>query len=234
MRIAIIGAMVSEVELLRERVENRITSMHAGKEFFMGSLCGADVVLTACGVGKVAAASRTQAMIDIFSPDCIIFTGIAGALDPRIEIGDFVVSTDCVQSDVNVGTFDYPLGMIPGFNSVGFNADPGLRSLAVEAIRTAAPSTQVYEGRIATCDQFVTDKNKTEFIVREFGALCCEMEGAAVAQVAVQCGIPFVVIRAISDKANDDSAVDYPAFEIIASHQGADVVCEMCRCLATE
>ncbi|MBQ3340048.1 MAG: 5'-methylthioadenosine/adenosylhomocysteine nucleosidase [Atopobiaceae bacterium] len=233
MRIAIIGAMVSEVELLRERIEGRTTSAHAGKEFYTGTLGGADVVLTACGVGKVAAASRTQAMIDVFSPDRIIFTGIAGALDPRIEIGDIVVSTDCVQSDVNVGVFDYPLGLVPGFDKVGFDADPALRALAVEAIHAAAPSTKVYEGRVATCDQFVNGVDQRDFIVREFGAVCCEMEGAAVAQVAVQCGIPFVVIRAISDKANDDSAVDYPAFEVVASHQGADVVCEMCRRLAS-
>ena len=134
MRIAIIGAMVSEVELLRERIDGRTTSAHAGKEFYTGTLGGADVVLTACGVGKVAAASRTQAMIDIFSPDRIIFTGIAGALDPRIEIGDIVVSTDCVQSDVNVGVFDYPLGLVPGFDKVGFDADPAMRRLALFTI----------------------------------------------------------------------------------------------------
>ena len=233
MRIAIIGAMVSEVELLRERIEGRTTSDHAGKEFYTGTLGGADVVLTACGVGKVAAASRTQAMIDVFSPDRIIFTGIAGALDPRIDIGDVVVSTDCVQYDMSVSVFDYPLGLVPGFEKIGFDADEKLRALAVESVRAATPEVGVFEGRIATGDQFVASSEQKTFIHDTFDALCCEMEGAAVAQVAVQCGIPFVVIRAISDKANDDSAVDYPAFEVIASHQGADVVCEMCRRLAS-
>ena len=233
MRIAIIGAMVSEVELLRERIEGRTTSDHAGKEFYTGTLGGADVVLTACGVGKVAAASRTQAMIDVFSPDRIIFTGIAGALDPRIDIGDVVVSTDCVQYDMSVSVFDYPLGLVPGFEKIGFDADEKLRALAVESVRAATPEVGVFAGRIATGDQFVASSEQKTFIHDTFDALCCEMEGAAVAQVAVQCGIPFVVIRAISDKANDDSAVDCPAFEVIASHQGADVVCEMCRRLAS-
>ena len=233
MRIAIIGAMVSEVELLRERIEGRTTSDHAGKEFYTGTLGGADVVLTACGVGKVAAASRTQALIDHFSPTHIIFTGIAGSLDARIDIGDVVVSTDCVQYDMGVSVFDYPLGLVPGFEKIGFDADEKLRALAVESVRAATPEVGVFEGRIATGDQFVASSEQKTFIHDTFDALCCEMEGAAVAQVAVQCGIPFVVIRAISDKANDDSAVDYPAFEVIASHQGADVVCEMCRRLAS-
>ncbi len=233
MRIAIIGAMVSEVELLRERIEGRTTSDHAGKEFYTGTLGGADVVLTACGVGKVAAASRTQALIDHFSPTHIIFTGIAGSLDARIDIGDVVVSTDCVQYDMSVSVFDYPLGLVPGFEKIGFDADEKLRALAVESVRAATPEVGVFEGRIATGDQFVASSEQKTFIHDTFDALCCEMEGAAVAQVAVQCGIPFVVIRAISDKANDDSAVDYPAFEVIASHQGADVVCEMCRRLAS-
>ena len=233
MRIAIIGAMVSEVELLRERIEGRTTSDHAGKEFYTGTLGGADVVLTACGVGKVAAASRTQALIDHFSPTHILFTGIAGSLDARIDIGDVVVSTDCVQYDMSVSVFDYPLGLVPGFEKIGFDADEKLRALAVESVRAATPEVGVFEGRIATGDQFVASSEQKTFIHDTFDALCCEMEGAAVAQVAVQCGIPFVVIRAISDKANDDSAVDYPAFEVIASHQGADVVCEMCRRLAS-
>ena len=190
-------------------------------------------MLTACGVGKVAAASRTQALIDHFSPTHIIFTGIAGSLDARIDIGDVVVSTDCVQYDMSVSVFDYPLGLVPGFEKIGFDADEKLRALAVESVRAATPEVGVFEGRIATGDQFVASSEQKTFIHDTFDALCCEMEGAAVAQVAVQCGIPFVVIRAISDKANDDSAVDYPAFEVIASHQGADVVCEMCRRLAS-
>lgn len=234
MRIAIIGAMVPEVELLCERIGSCETSVHAGKEFYEGTLEGASVVLTACGVGKVAAAARTQAMIDFFSPDCIIFTGIAGALQQGIEIGDMVVSTDCVQYDVNVGVFDYPRGLIPGFDQVGFAADPALRALAVEAIHAAAPQTRVIEGRISTGDQFVDGAEMSGFIVREFGALCCEMEGAAVAQVAVQCGVPFVVIRAISDKADDESGVVYSQNEVAVSHQGADVVREMCRRLARQ
>ena len=232
MKIAIIGAMVPEVELLRDRIEDMQTSTYAGNEFFEGTLAGAPVVLTACGVGKVHAATRTQALIDHFSPTHIIFTGIAGSLDARIDIGDVVVSTDCVQYDMSVSVFDYPLGLVPGFEKIGFDADEKLRALAVESVRAATPEVGVFEGRIATGDQFVASSEQKTFIHDTFDALCCEMEGAAVAQVACVNKIPFVVVRAISDKADDSAAMDYPELELKASHQSAVMVEEMCRRLA--
>lgn len=229
LKIAIIGAMVPEVELLRDRIKGMRTSSHAGNEFFEGTLAGAPVVLTACGVGKVHAAARTQAMIDRFAPTHIIFTGIAGAIDERINIGDVVVSTDCVQYDVSLTAFDRVPGLVPGFKEVGFAADERLCELAVASIHAVTPEVKVFKGRIATGDTFVASSRQKRSIQETFGALCCEMEGAAVAQAACVNKIPFVVVRTISDKADDAAVDDYPAFEVKASHQGAVMVEEMCR-----
>ncbi len=230
--IAVIGAMESEVELLRERMHLAVEHVHAGKRFYEGTLEGVSLVLAACGVGKVHAASCAQALIDRFQPTLIIFTGIAGSLDARIDIGDIVVSSDCVQHDFFAGPLGCAHGQIPGFNAVGFEADAELRACALASIRAAAPHARAFEGRIASGDRFIGDAARKERIVRTFGALCCEMEGAAVAQVAVLNELPFVVLRAISDKADGSADMDYPAFEVAAAHQGADVVCEMCRRLA--
>lgn len=234
MKIALIGAMVSEVELLRERIDDAQAITYAGNEFYEGSLAGAPVVLTACGIGKVNAAARTQAMIDRFAPTHIVFTGIAGSLDARVGIGDIVVSTDCVQHDYDANVLGVARGHVPGFDAVGFVADEALRAEAVAALRAAAPETHVVEGRVASGDQFVSSLAQKEDIAGAFGALCCEMEGAAVAQVACLNQVPFVVIRAISDKADGSAEMDYATFETIASHQGADAVQELCRRLAAE
>lgn len=229
MKIAVIGAMVSEVELLRERIEGVQACTYAGNEFYEGTLAGVPVVLTACGVGKVNAAARTQAMIDRFEPTHIVFTGVAGSLDARVGIGDVVVSTDCVQHDYDVRVLGVERGQVAGFDTVGFEADPDLRAQAVAAFHAVSPSTKVVEGRVASGDQFVNSAEQKADIASAFGALCCEMEGAAVAQVACINRIPFVVIRAISDKADGSAHVDFATFEIAASHQGADAVQELCR-----
>lgn len=231
-RVALIGAMEPEVELLRERLRHVRVEAHGRRDYYEGMLEGIPVVLAACGIGKVSAAACAQALIDRFAPTHLIFTGIAGSLDARIDIGDMVVSTDCVQHDFDVGGFGYPKGQIPGYDTLGFEADAELRTLAVEAVHAVAPGTSVFEGRVASGDQFVSSSAQKELIATTFGALCCEMEGAAVAQVAHLNGLPFVVLRAISDKADGLAGVDYPNFELIASHQGADVVSEMCRRLA--
>lgn len=232
MKIAIIGAMESEVELLRERLQYVRVESYGSRDYYEGMLEGAPVVLVACGIGKVSAAVCAQTLIDRFGPTHLIFTGIAGSLDARIDIGDMVVSTDCVQHDFNVGEFGYPKGQIPGYDTLGFKADAELRKLAVEATRAVSSDISVFEGRVASGDQFVSSSAQKEFIATTFGALCCEMEGAAVAQVAYLNELPFVVLRAISDKADGLAGIDYPNFEVIASHQGADVVGEMCRRLA--
>jgi len=231
MRLGIIGAMEVEVALLKEHMENPRIERVAGLEFYGGSISGAEVAVVRSGVGKVFAAMCTQALIDRFHPDAILNTGIAGSLDERIDIGDFVVSTDCVQHDYDVTSAGYEPGRNPALPGLGLWADGTLRATAVEAVHRVAPSAQVFEGRIASGDQFIADAARKDLIAGQFGALCCEMESAAIAQVAWANGIPYVVVRAISDTADQAAEEVYPEFEEVTARRCAEVVLELARLL---
>ena len=215
-RIGIIGAMEVEVEKLKARMENVEITRRASMEFYAGTLEGKNVVVVRSGIGKVNAAVCTQILIDEFEAEAVINTGIAGSLNADINIGDLVISTDLVHHDMNAVAFGYPVGQIPQMEAFSFRSDENLRKLAVQACRDVNPDIEVYEGRIASGDQFVADQGIKDFIVSEFGAYAVEMEGAAIAQAAVLNHIPFLVIRAISDKADGSAHVDYPAFEKLA------------------
>ncbi len=154
----------------------------------------------------------------------LVFTGIAGSLDARIDICDIVVSTDCVQHDVDVSGLGYERGIIPNQDVSIFKADASMRAAAVRAIQEVAPDVKAWEGRVASGDQFIASPAAGEYIVKTFGALCCEMEGASVAHVAWLNDIPFVVIRAISDKADGSAEMDYPTFKVAASNRSASVI----------
>ena len=143
----------------------------------------------------------------------MINTGIAGSLKAEINIGDIVVSTDALQHDMDAREFGYPKGQIPQMNVFSFKADETLRKVAAECCKKANPDIQVFEGRVVSGDQFVASSEVKDELIREFAGSCTEMEGAAIAQAAYLNKIPFVVLRAISDKADDSAVVDYPAFE---------------------
>lgn len=232
MKVGIIGAMQQEVALLRSRMNNVSVEKRARTEFCMGTLCGLDVVLVAAGVGKVNAASCTQQLIDLFGVTHIIFTGVAGALDRSLELGDIVVSTDCVQHDMDCTALGYPLGMVLDLQVMSFESDKALREIAVRAVAEVAPEVGVIEGRVASGDQFVGDAATKEKIVSVFDAACCEMEGAAVAQVAWLNEIPFVVLRAISDKADGSADADYNNTMEHAANRSAAIVERMVALLA--
>ena len=183
------------------------------------------------GVGKVNSAVHAQLLISKFDADMLIFTGVAGSLDPKIDICDIVVSTDCVQHDVEASALGYAPGEIPYQEVSFFEADTALREAAVRAVREAAPEVHVFEGRIASGDQFVSSAEDKERIVSTFGALCCEMEGAAVAHVAWLNDVPFVVIRAISDKADGSAHMDYPTFVAQAADRSASIVTHLLELL---
>ena len=211
--IGIIGAMEVEVEKLKARMENVEITRKASMEFYAGTLEGKNVVVVRSGIGKVNAAVCTQILIDDFDAEVVINTGIAGSLNADINIGDIVVSTDLIHHDMNAVAFGYPVGQIPQMEAFSFHSDDALRALAVKACKEANPDIEVFEGRIASGDQFVADQGVKDFITKEFGAYAVEMEGAAIAQAAYLNSIPFVIIRAISDKADDSATVDYPTFE---------------------
>ena len=222
--IGIIGAMDNEIELLKNSMEIRKTEEIAGMTCYCGSLSGHEVVLVRCGVGKVNAAVCAQSLILHFGVGMVINTGAAGALSRDINIGDIVISTDAVEHDMDCRTLGYAKGIIPDNEISFFPADETLRRSAVESADLVMPTKRVHEGRIASGDQFIADNERKKAIVDDFGAVCCEMEGAAIGQVCTQNRVPFVIIRAISDKADNSGHLSYRSFvEMAAKHSAAIV-----------
>ena len=191
---------------------------------------GLPVVLVRCGIGKVNAAIGAQVLCDCFGVTHIVNTGIAGSLCPELDIGDLVVSRDVMHHDFDCVAFGYPMCMIPGMPQ-SFSADPQLMDYAVQAAEQVNPG-HIRQGRIASGDQFVAEKALKTQIITRTEALCTEMEGAAIAQTAYRNGIPFVILRAISDKADDSAQMDYPTFEAQAAQRCAQVVMTLAEKLA--
>ena len=211
--IGIIGAMEVEVAILKEKMEDVRIIKKASMDFYEGILAGKKVVVVRSGIGKVNAGICAQILADVFSVDAIINAGIAGSLNKNINIGDIVLSTDVVQHDMDATGFGYRKGQIPQMPVFFFNADDNLRRLAAEVCKEVNPDIQVFEGRIASGDQFVCDQDVKNRIVSEFSAYATEMEGAAIGQAAYLNEIPFLVVRAISDKADGSAQMDYSEFE---------------------
>ena len=216
-RIGIIGAMDIEVNTLKEAAELEKTTVIADMEYCEGRLGGKNVVIVKCGMGKVNAGICASTLINVFGCNKIINTGVAGSLDNRLDIGDIVVSVDAVQHDFDVEAIGFARGEIPYTGLYAFPADETLRAAAVKAVRENAPEIQVFEGRIASGDQFISTKEQKDRIISNFRGMCCEMEGAAIAQVCYLNGVPFVIIRAISDKLDGNNAVEYQSFAVEAA-----------------
>ena len=224
MKLGIIGAMRVEVETLKENIIGLKEIEYAGLTFYEGELEGTPVVVVVCGVGKVNAAMCVQSLIDRFAVTHIVNTGVAGSLCAELDIGDFVISKDAMYHDFDCHSLSnlYPVGQVPGLSVHAFPAD----ELLIE--KACAAAQQVHAGharvgRVASGDQFICDKQVKERIIANTGAICTEMEGAAIAHAAWRNGVPFVVIRAISDKADDSAEMDYPTFEAIAAKRCAAV-----------
>lgn len=223
-KTGIIGAMEEEVNSLKETLTNLKTSTIAGMEFCEGKLDGVDVVVVQCGMGKVNAGICVNTLINNFGCTKIINTGVAGSLDNQIDIGDIVVSVDACQHDFTVEDIGFEKGEIPYTGLYAFPADETMRKKAVEAVHEVAADVQVYEGRVCTGDQFVSSKEQKEKIISNFGGMCCEMEGGAIAQACYLNGTPFVIIRAISDKADDSEEMNFELFKKEAAEHCASVV----------
>ena len=228
-RIGIIGAMDIEVDVLKEQMADVTRVNKASMEFYQGKLNGKDVVVVRSGIGKVNAAVCTQILADVFEVEAVINTGIAGSLRNEINIGDIVVSTDALQHDMDAVEFGYPKGQIPGMKVFSFVANAALRETAVRVCQKVNPDIQVFEGRVVSGDQFVAGAEKKNEIIKEFAGYCTEMEGAAIAQTAYLNGIPFVVVRAISDKADNSATMDSMTFERQAAQHCVNLVGEMLR-----
>lgn len=227
-KLGIIGAMEIEVALLLEKLENRQESTAAGSTFYEGTLEGLDAVIVQCGVGKVNAAMCAQTLCGRFGVTHLVNTGIAGSLCAQLDIGDLVVSRDAMYHDFDCVHFGYPYGRVPGMDVTAFPADDTLLAYAFAAAE-AVNSGHTKVGRIASGDQFVADPAVKQKIVENTRGLCTEMEGAAIAQTAYRNGIPFVILRAISDKADDSAEMDYPTFEKLAAHRCAEVTRKLAK-----
>jgi adenosylhomocysteine nucleosidase len=231
MKLGIIGAMDVEVALLKEKMENSVVTCWAGMEFSEGILEGMPAVVVQCGIGKINAAMCTQLLIDRFGVTQIVNTGIAGSLDAKLDIGDLVISRDAIHHDFDLRFWGRPIGQVPGMDVIAFPAEESLVQGAYAAAEAINPGhTRI--GRVASGDQFICSREQKDKIIADTQAVCAEMEGASIAHTAYRNGVPFVIIRAISDKADNSAEMDYPAFEAIAADRCARVTLTMARTLA--
>jgi adenosylhomocysteine nucleosidase len=222
--VGIMGAMDIEVETLRDKLDNVSVKNIVGVDFMMGHLRGKSVVVVKCGIGKVNAAVCAQALIDLYAVDYIINTGVAGSLSTNVSIGDVVVSNDLCYHDVDVTAFGYSYGVLPAMTEPTFKADEKLISIAKASADAVCKDVKAVVGRVASGDQFIADGVTKERIVSRHGALCVEMEGAAIAHVCTLNRVPFVVIRAISDEADKAANMSFEEFVQMAAKRSASLV----------
>ncbi len=225
--IGIIGAMETEVHHLIARLDNAETTTIAGREFVSGILAGHRVTVVRSGIGKVAAAITAQLLIDRFAVDSLINSGMAGGLDSRLAVKDLVVGTAAVHHDFDLTAFGHTPGFLFGDDDTKptvFTADETLVSLAMEAAAEVLPAgNKAITGLIASGDVFVDNSTTKAHIMAQFGAAATEMEGAAIAQTAAANGVPFVILRTISDLAEHQAAVSFDELEQYAGQLAEDI-----------
>ncbi len=218
----IIGAMKIEVETIKNLMENKTAEIISGVEYVRGTLAGKEIVTAVCGIGKVAAAMCTQTMILKYAPDRIINTGVGGSLSTKLAIGDIAVAESLVQHDMDTSPLGDPIGLISGINIINIPCDEKVVSDLLECVESL--DVKGLKGVIASGDQFIASAEKKEKIVSNFGAIVCEMEGASIAQVCYTNGVPFGVVRAVSDCADGSSHMDYGEFLPIAAANAAKLI----------
>lgn len=223
-KLGIIGAMDLEVDALKEKMTQTHVTAKAGMEFYEGNLCNTDAVIVRCGIGKVNAALCVQILADLFGVTHVINTGIAGSLNAKLDIGDILISRDAIHHDMDVTIFGYAPGQVPGQQRREFTADPMLADLALQLCAKVNPDIRAIQGRVVSGDQFISSSEVKDRLISEFAGDCAEMEGASIAHGASLNALPFVIIRAISDKADGSAEMDYPTFERQAALHSARLV----------
>jgi len=232
MTIGIIGAMDDEVNLYLQELKNKQPANHAEFQFFSGQLNNKEVIIVKSGAGKVNAAACTQILIDKFKISQAIFTGVAGALNPELEIGDIVISKDSIQHDVDSTALGFEKGQILFSNLKIFKAEEKLADLAYKISTKLGLKT--IKGRILTGDQFITDKEKSKSLFKEFQGECVDMESAALAHVCTLNKIPHLIIRSISDKADHSATIDFKEFCKKAAKNSFTIVKELVKNIVQE
>lgn len=229
MKIGVIAALAAEAERIISVMEDARVETVPSLTFTSGRIGKTEVVCTVCGVGKVYAAAAAEAMILKYAPDLVVNTGVGGTLTDKLTIGDVAVASAVCQHDFDCTAIGEPLGCVnvPGADGPFIPAD----AKTVENIVGIAGrmGIRTHVGPIASGDQFIGDREKKNFIVKTFSAVACEMEGGAIGQVCAANGVPFCVIRAISDSADGDAPEDFPAFVKKSAEVSANIVTELAR-----
>ncbi len=225
MVIGIVGANQKEMKFLKSKIILEKKHRKSNHDFYLGSLGNKKVVVTISGIGKVNTAVTTQIMIDFFDIQKMFFIGVAGALDTSLDIGDIVISKDCIQHDVDMTAFGLKRGQFLFSKLRIYKADSRLVDLAYKGAQKAG--FKVIKGRILSGDQFVADVKVTKRLRKELDGDCIEMEGAALAHVCVANRIPFVIIRHICDKADHSAKVDADSFCDTAAKNSYKIIKEM-------
>ena len=226
MVLGIISAMAEELELLLKDMDIKEESKKANMTFYRGTLENKDIIAVVCGIGKVNAAVCSQILISEFNVDSIINVGVAGGIGKDIYPGDVVVGTNLVQHDMDTTAFGDPFGQIPRLDTFDFKCDEKLVNAALESCEEIT-EINTFSGRIISGDQFISSVDKIKWFEKEFNAMACEMEGASIAQVCYLNNIPCVVIRSISDNANNGAHMDYEKFIPIAVRNSTKILKNM-------
>ena len=221
--IGIIGAMRVETDALKAMVEAPRSETISGMEFISGTILDKEVVVAQCGIGKVFAALCAEAMILRYPVDGIINVGVAGSLSGCVGLLDFALSDAVVQHDMDTSPLGDPVGLISGINEVLLPASEKLTA-RLEAVAQDMGKRCV-RGVIASGDQFIADSRRKAYIVEQFGAIACDMEGAAIGHVCYVNQIPFAVIRSISDNASEEAgSMEYPTLCVHAANQSQELI----------
>ena len=232
MKLGIIGAMDSEVAALQNALSDKQEYNYAKMHFCTGTLEGVDAVVVKCGIGKVNAAMCVQLLKDLFHVTHIINTGVAGALSADLDIGDIVISTEAVQHDFDLSPIGFQKAEIPPFGCVAFPADETMQRKVLQAAQDTSLDVSVFSGRICSGDQFIAGAEQKQRISDAFGGLCAEMEGASVAQACCANDLPFVILRAISDRADASGGISFAEFEASAAKHCIAIVMRMAEMLS--
>ena len=222
--VGIIGAMEEEIVALKENMIIDKVEKYSSLEFYIGKMYEKKVVVVRCGIGKVNAAVCTQIMVDRFNVNMIINIGVAGAVNNKLDIADIVISRDAIQHDMDATGFGYKVGEIPRMDVSCFKADDRLIQLAKKAGSNKITEHKVFVERIVSGDQFISDMKVKERLINDFDAFCTEMEGASIAHVCYLNKIPFVIIRSISDKADNSAEMNFEEFTQIAADNSIKII----------
>ncbi|NFR87200.1 MULTISPECIES: 5'-methylthioadenosine/adenosylhomocysteine nucleosidase [unclassified Clostridium] len=228
MTIGIIAAMTEELEILLKDLNLEEKKEKANMVFHKGTINNKNVVAVVCGIGKVNSAVCTQILISEYNVDKIVNVGVAGGIGKDIYPGDIVVAENLVQHDMDTSAFGDKIGQIPRLDTFDFKCDKDMVAAAKKSCEEISELNS-FTGRIVSGDQFVANLEKIQWLEKEFGAISCEMEGASIAQVCYLNSIPFVVIRSISDNANNGAHMDYEKFTPIAVKNSTNILKNMLK-----